>query len=256
MGQLSMHVGGDGPGEIVQIGGQLPVGYIRMTGNGIDVDTVTLTRTEDGVTITRIYELDTAAVATITAGRVRVDISAAATAAATVTALVAAINGDASRVCEALDVGGDVVALVFLPSGATGGTAMGRGEGSLVITATLAETLTNGIVSAAAATGGEARVNADLYRGTYTVTAADVTSLASAVGTEIVIGAMNTTAAPLLYSFIVLRGANGAIVSPNTIEPRIAQINTNRYALMIQDDSVVLQNADIIRWIALAAVEA
>jgi hypothetical protein len=61
---------------------------------------------------TRVYEFDTAvAPGAITAGRVRVDVSGGVTAPQAVTALVAAITGDASAVVTALDGAGDTVAV-------------------------------------------------------------------------------------------------------------------------------------------------
>ena len=70
-------------------------GTLTFSGVVADAETVTIG--------TRVYEFDTAAVSTITAGHVRVDVSAAQTASAAVTALVTAITGDVSAVVTAVD---------------------------------------------------------------------------------------------------------------------------------------------------------
>ena len=128
--------GGQGPGTMPVDDGTCGTDFIRMTGVGVDTNLVTFVGTNSRTTEvrTRIYELDENAVATFTAGNVRVNISAGATAAQTVTALVAAINADPDRICEAVDLGGDVVGLnAILPEWA--------------ITAT--ESLANGVLGAA-----------------------------------------------------------------------------------------------------------
>ena len=76
-------------------------GTLTFTGSVSDGETVTIG--------TRVYEFDTAGTPTITAGRVRVNVSGGTTAPAAVTALVAAITGDASAVVTAVDGAGDTV---------------------------------------------------------------------------------------------------------------------------------------------------
>jgi hypothetical protein len=87
-------------------------GTLTFSGTVSDGETVTIG--------TRIYEFDTAAESTITEGHVRVDVSAAQTATAAITALVAAITGDASAVVTAVDGEGDTVVVTSIAKGTTG----------------------------------------------------------------------------------------------------------------------------------------
>jgi hypothetical protein len=108
---------------------------LEMTGVGVDADTFTIG--------TRVYELDTAATPTITAGRVRVDISGGATAADVCAAIILAINNDASAVATAAAGAGDTVVITAITEDATTGNAIAT-----------TEALTNGTVTGATMAGG------------------------------------------------------------------------------------------------------
>lgn len=108
----------------IKLNGKLSATATRATethtmavGGGIDAEYVTIG--------TRLYEYDTdAAPGAITAGRVRVDISAAADAAACSAALTLAINGDPDAVVTAVDAGGGVVVVTAITEIAATGNAI------------------------------------------------------------------------------------------------------------------------------------
>lgn len=183
------------------------VGYVLFTGNSADTETVTINA--------RVYEFDTNAMIT---GNVAVDISGGNNAAQSTAAFVAAVNGDASRVVDALDGGGNIAVLVARAKGATGNY-------------TLAGTLANGAVSAATMTQGAAANRIKTVSGSYAITAQDVTTLAVTLGTsEIPIAAVHSTTQPVLIG-AQARTAAGAVISlVNGIFP-IAQVNANFWKL-------------------------
>lgn len=77
----------------------------------------------DGQTVTigsDVYEFDTAATSTITAGHIRINVNAAQTASAAVTALVAAITGNTSSKVTASDGTGDTVVVTAKALGPSG----------------------------------------------------------------------------------------------------------------------------------------
>ena len=89
-------------------------GTLTFTGTTSDTEYVTIG--------TRVYEFDTNG--SVTAGRVAVDISGGNNAAQSVTALVAAINADASAVVTAEDGSGDTVVVTAITTNATTGNAI------------------------------------------------------------------------------------------------------------------------------------
>lgn len=86
------------------------VGTLTFSGAVSDTETVTIG--DD------VYEFDTDAVAAITEGNIRVDVSGGATAAAAVTALVAAIGSE--RGYTAADGAGDTVVVTYGTKGTVG----------------------------------------------------------------------------------------------------------------------------------------
>jgi len=244
MGLTPSILGGQGDSMVLVNDGTCDVGYIRMTGNGINAEFATITSTRSGVATARVYELDTAvAPGSVVAGRVRVDISASATGPNTVIALVAAINADGNRVVDALDVGGDICALVGIDPAAEIAIALNPAP------------WTNGLVSGAALTGASARLPLCVYRGRHIVTAENVLAWASGVATgEVPIGACNTTATPFLVA-INRYTAAGGIASPITLDHRFAAVNAEKMGLFVLDAGAVLVAGNILEWFAIAATE-
>lgn len=205
--------------------GECDVGYIYFDDVGNDTGTVTI----DG----RVYELDTDS---DTTGDVDVDISADQTADATCTALVSAINGDSARTVDAVAMAGnaDTNAGVML---------IARSPGEEI---TLATDATNGTVSAAALTGAKTETSLRLQPFKYTVTAADVTQLATTGGNSIAIAGFPSDVAPLLPSVLV-RGSAGAWVVPvATVLFAFRQVNSNFFVLEVDDGAATLSADDII----------
>lgn len=183
--------------------GQASVGWVRITGAVTDGDRIAI----DG----RIYEFDTAAPpGTIGAGAdVRVGVSGgggdqANNAAGCEAALVDAINGDASAVVYAVAMGGNgFVGLVAKVIGPVGDY-----------------TLTNpvdagGVIFPSAATlaGGTGEVPQTMMERSYTITAADVVSLATVLGTtEIVVAGFPSTTAPTIMGVQAINAAGSTVV--------------------------------------------
>lgn len=193
------------------------VAYVEFSGGGnmLDGDTLSIGG--------RTYEFDTAVAPGAIVGNVRVDISGGATLAQSITALVAAVNGDASRTVDALDIGGDVVAFVHRTPGTAGNIA-------------IAETVDVGnqmVVSGANFTGGQAEGRLSLQACRYTITAADVTTLLRTLGTtEIVIAGFPSTTAPRLFALAAdTSAAGGAWIDLTDGILTFRQVNTNFWVL-------------------------
>lgn len=241
MARLPASAGGPGPNSYVVNDGQLDVSYVYQSGNGVDGNLLTIVSTEDGVATTRIYELDTAAApGAVTAGNVRVDISGGAGAAATITALVAAINADGNRVCNAVDIGGDAAALVALRTGQA-------------LTAT--ETLANGALGNATFPGSAGTVPLSIDAQSYTVTAQDVTTWASGATSEVPIGAVRSTSQPTLVSLNRFTAAGG-VGSPVTMDAVWRQANSDAWVLCVTDPGAICAATNRLVWVAVAAIEA
>ena len=117
--------------------------------------------TSDGEIATigsRVYEFDTNGA--VTAGRVAVDISGGASAAQSVTALVAAINGDASAVVTAADGAGDTVVVTAITAVAATGNAIAS-----------TKTIANATWGAATLAGGKDALSIASASGLFAITA-------------------------------------------------------------------------------------
>jgi len=203
------------PWQVNQMRAVPAVGYVEFSGGG---------NISDGDTLSiggRTYEFDTAADPGVFVGDVRVNVSGGAALAQAVTALVAAVNGDAARTVDALDIGGDVVAFVHRTPGTGGNIA-------------LAETVDAGnkmVVSAALFTGGVAEGLFSLQPNRYTVTAVDATTLARVLGTsEIVLAGFPSTTAPRLFG-ATCRTAAGAWKDLTDGILTFRQVNANYWIL-------------------------
>lgn len=205
--------------------GRACVGYFYLTGVASDTETVTIN--------SRVYEFDTNASIT---GNVTVDISGDATADAACTALAAAINGDSSRVVDAVVWNGnnDTTAGVTLIAKTAQATNY-----------TLAKSAANGTVSAATLVGAAAIANRDEWAFSYTVTAADVTALARSGGNEVVIAGLTSTSSPTVSGFLI-RDSSSDVICPVSVRVKVTQANSNFYAVIVEDGNAILAATDVI----------
>lgn len=212
--------------------GECDVGYFYFDGVGVVQKSVVI----DG----RDYEADGGAGIT---GDVLVDITADQTADATCTAYVTAINADSLRTVDAVAMAGnaDTNAGVML---------IARSPGKEI---TLTTDQTNGVVSAAALTGAKTTTSQNLMPFTYTVTAADVTQLATTGGNAIAICGIPATSAPVLQSLTVLGSAGAWVVPVATVVAAFTQVNSNYYVLHVDDGAATLSEGDVIRGLILLA---
>jgi len=203
--------------------GQAAVGWVSIGGAVTDGDQVVING--------RTYEFEAAAnPGAQNAGAVRVGVSGAGgdlanTTANDVTALVAAINADSVSVVNAVDIGGNALALVAKVRGPVGDY-----------------TLTNPVdaggvinISAAALAGGFAlRPHSAVLR-TYSITAADVTWLGTLLGTnEVPIGSFPSTSAPTLF-FVQARTSTGSPQLLDTANFRVLQASTGFWTLLYRE---------------------
>lgn len=209
------------------------VAYAYLTGVAADTETITVGN--------RVYEFDTHATGAITAGNVRVDINASQDADASCTALVAAVNADTARKMDAV---------VMANNDATNAGVIFCGKHEDVGNLTIAETITNGVKSAAAATGYAARKDYAHFGGSYTVTTADATLLALSGGNEVPIGVVPTTTAPTITSVMVV-DASGVYQVITGLVVKATQVNSNFYAVIVEDGSTILAATDVITWAAV-----
>lgn len=181
------------------------VGYVYISGVTANTETIVING--------RTYEFTDGALV----GDVQINVPNGSNAAVSITGAVAAINGDAARTVEAIDLGGDVMGLI------------GRTPGAAALT--LAETMGNGAVSAAVMTGGAADAYAGRVFGEYTVTAQDVTTLASGLGTaQIGLFGFPSTTQPAIVNFQV-RTATGVLRNMTDGIVVMRQINANQWML-------------------------
>ena len=212
--------------------GRYAVGYVYMTGAGIDQDDVTI----DG----RAYELDTNATPLDGGGDVEVDINAGATAANVVAALDTDVNADGSKVVEVVNLG-TLAALVADAPSTPGNYA-------------LVDNLTNGDVSAGNMVGGEARDLIPLERVAYTVTTQDTTALADGAVTGIPIGCIDlgiATANLGLYG-LTIQVATGEFKSPATVGITFVTVSGTKSLIVLTDAGATLANTDVIRMLISA----
>lgn len=177
------------------------VGWVQIGGAGTtDGDRVVI----DG----RIYEFDTAASpGALGAGaNVRVDVSGGAGSAASIAALVAAINADASSSVYAVNIGGDVCGLTARTVSSTALNISDSVDAGGTIT-------TSGTVA-----GGSLEARLSLQVAERVLSAADVATLATALGTaEIVLAVVKDATQPSVYAAYGHTAANAAIAITNGI---------------------------------------
>jgi len=212
--------------EIVYHEGAPPVAVVDHTGECADAETVTVSG--------RVYEYDTDSSIT---GDVDVDISGGSTATDCATALIAAINGDGSATVEAADFSNGTVALVAL---------------SAASSITLAETLTNGIISTTSGFGGAAAGRKRAYGCTHTVSANEVTTTTDQNGAIAVCG-LTLTSSPTVY-VVDIRDSNGVESACATCQFSWSQINSDQYVLKLvetQNGATALTAGDVVNVIVL-----
>jgi len=206
--------------------GRSDVGYFYLTGTVSDTELVTIS--------SRTYEFDTNATST---GDVAVDVSGDQTADAACTALVTAINADGSRTVDAVAMAGnsDTTAGVMFVS-----TVAGTEE-------TLSTDATNGVVSAAALTGAAAVADRKLLEVSYSVTAADVTTLARTGANSVAVAGIPSTTQPTLHGLFVTNASGAWVVPVATVTFTWNQANTNYWVLTVDDGAATLSDGDVIR---------
>lgn len=206
--------------------GQAPVGFFYLTGAAGDTELVTIN--------SRTYEFDDDATST---GDVDVDISADATADAACTALAAAINGDASR---------DVDAVVMAGNADTNAGVMLVGKAAGATNFTLTTDAANGVVSAATLTGASAAAVNSMWSHEYTVTAADVTQLATTGGNSVPILGVSSTTQPKICGLTMRTSAGAMVVPVATLVWTWLQANSNFWVLVVDDSAGTLASGDVI----------
>jgi hypothetical protein len=190
--------------------GQPGVGTIDFTGVCSDGETVTIG--------SRIYEFDDVDGASCTGSEdVCIDVSGGASAAQCGTALVAGVNGDASRSADTV-LNTDIVSTL--------GVAVNDAY-------TLTETGTNISVSSANAVSAEAAGSHSLYHCDHTVTATEQTALGGATGAITVCGVASTTLPNLVQCDVV--DSSGQAVTISNTSFNITQHNSNYYGVIVKD---------------------
>lgn len=208
--------------KMMRYSGESGTGWVYIRGAVSDGDRI--------VVNARVYEFDTAVPpGVIGAGadvRIGVSPGEGGTGAANATAqAVAAINADASRVVDAIALGGNQFALIALAAG-TGGNY----------------TLTNPVdaggiidVSAANLAGGTAVAVRTQLTKAHTLTAADVAMLAGVLGTnEVVIAGFPSTSTPVIVA-ATARSSAGVPVSLVNARIRVVQANTNFWVALYRE---------------------
>jgi hypothetical protein len=151
------------------------VGWFYLTGNVAEGELVTIG--------SRVYGFTQLGVVPPGAD-VLVDVAAGLAPAIAIPALVAAVNGDASRVANLVTLGGNIAGISSIATTATGNIA-------------LATNCANGTVRAATAIGGSTAQRRVSQTNVHAISAADVTALAGTLGTsEIVIAVLEGVATP------------------------------------------------------------
>lgn len=208
----------------------------------------------------RLYEFGAAAVPVPLVGDVGITTSGGLGAAAMAPVIVAAVNADAGRDCDALQltIGGAVECIAFIPRADVGDVVGdGAAAGYVADAAATAVPMVNGTFRANRATnalfsndGNPTAFNE--CSGTHVVNAGDVVHWLANGG--IAIASVPFTTAPVRVQYTCQRGAPTAagavVVSLATVEFRWRQANTNRWVLECIDLVPVLQAGDYIHWTA------
>lgn len=209
-----------------ELDGSAPIGYFYLTSTAADTETVTING--------RVYEFDTNSTST---GDVAVDISGDQTADAACTALAAAINGDGSRDADAVVMAGNAdtnAGVLFI----------GKQVGSTNFS--LATTCANGVVSAAAFTGAASRTPKEWYAHSYTISAADVSQLATTGGNSIAVLGVPSTTSPTIRQVYVTNANGGWVVPVETVRWTLLQANSNYRVLALDDSAATLAANDVV----------
>ena len=154
------------------------------------------------------------------------------------TALMTAINADASRVMDARDVGWGTVLLVTKAAGAS--------------LPSLAEASANIVVSAAAAVGGAVAEVKKVHTIVHTITATEQTTLTDASGT-VPLGAVPSTSAPTVF-VVEVRTGGGAKKACANVAFSFVQANANFWILQASDGgagTTDMVNTDIVTAIVI-----
>lgn len=156
----------------------------------------------------------------------------AGNAAQTLAAIVATVNGNASRQFNAIEVGGDAVVFVE------------RAIGGIALATTT--TMINGAFSHTTSMGYEAAAVVSRTSGIYRVRANDVTAWVAL--DEVAIGGIASTTQPTRFTLQARKSYDPAVAaayySVATLVTRVAQVNSGYWALLVQDPGAVLSAND------------
>lgn len=211
------------------------LGWFRLTGAVVEGELVTVG--------TRVYGFSAIPVL-VPGAAVIVDVSAGLGAAIAIPALVAAVNADALRECDAATLGGNVAAFAALTTGTVANPAFATNSA-------------NGIVRAATGEGSH-DANRQVYtQGGYPITATDVANLATTLGTsEIVLGTYASAIVPRIVSvqaYQVTGAAPNVLHSPIALAGsnfRMRRLNGARWALCYIEPAggALFTNTTILSW--------
>lgn len=227
--------------------GLTPTGYtyLFLTGNVSNLELFDLNG--------RLYEFAAAGVPTV--GDVGISTGGGVTAALIAPVIVAAVNADAARDCDALllTAGGTDRVIAFIPVLATGDVAAdGAAAGFTADAAATAVPMVNGAFRANKAAGAlfDGDGNPAAFHecsGTHVVTAQDVARWL--VNDGVPIAAVPFTTAPVRVQYTCMT-AGSLVRSVAGVEFRWQQANTNRWVLECVDLTPVFVAGDFIHWTA------
>ena len=243
------------------------VAYIDLAAIAVDTEGLRITGADGTV---RNYEFSTAVAPVLSYGDVVVGTNGLATAILVAAALDAAINADATRVCDStiVDALGSTLMLTSTDARNYGDLSAINYEiatlvagGALGAWATPPTTLRNMANSVAAGSGVTPAAYQECH-GSYTLTAADATAAAAAnAGLPIACVRFNVAGvpqAPTFGQYVALDNAGGYVDlsdSQNALAQPVTfnwvQVGTSgKFALVVTDLAGLLANGDTIHWSA------
>lgn len=159
---------------------------------------------------------------------------------ASITALVAAVNGDASREADALDLAGDACGFLSLT------------KPGLIA---LSTTCVNGVVSDIGLVSGSVSTFRIQSRGRFSINPEHVAAWVA--GGAVVVGGVAAATMPTLEGFLVQAaapvGGQFKNLTTGVVGATWIQFNANYYGLVVTDSGGILADTDTITWTAHVA---
>jgi len=172
-----------------------------------------------------------------TGADVDTDVAAAGNWAGVVTALAAAVNGDAGQgEVEAVDLGSDSMGLYALIEGVAGN--------AFALVATADPGVHVDVTGAGTLLGGEAEAVHPITMITKAITAAEVLGLAA--GNAVGIGSVDLDAVPVVMS-VMVEDAAGDWILPTGVGVDLVVIAGTQYAVALRDAAAALAATDVVR---------